>query len=114
MQEIRIVNEQNGFGLLRLDGLEFQSAARSFLAEHLKVEKIYRWCVCHIKCDFPSLEKPKALLSAELNAKACFLIIIKAKIKYIAYTTRKQTRTGSHSHTCTLALERRQPRAHKS
>lgn len=28
----------------------------------------------------------------ELNAKACFLIIIKAKIKYVTYTQRKQKR----------------------
>jgi len=35
VQEIRIVNEQNGFGLLRLYGLEFQPTARSLLAEDL-------------------------------------------------------------------------------
>jgi len=50
---------------------------------------------------FSLVQRSQALLSAELNAKACFLIIIKAKIKYVAYTTRKQTRANSHTHTHT-------------
>lgn len=33
----------------------------------------------------------------QLNAKACSLIIIKAKIKYVAYTQRKQWREKKHT-----------------
>lgn len=62
VQEIRVVDEQNGLGLLGLDGLEFQPPAGGFLAEHLRGKSgkgAPSGRGCHIKSDFLSLQKLK-------------------------------------------------------